>query len=569
MATIAGTYSGTRGSAKAPISTHPAFPAIVALWFAALLGLGSLVLPVALVERLVTITGIASLVPAAAPPLGFTARAIIALSASIGGATLGLLLARQVARPRTFEPSARKFGVEDGRPRRPISVHDELEEEGLAPSAGGQPLLAKKRRTLAMTEDNRRSTYLPAIPLPGQSEEEPHDFDEPVVALPEASPVTEPVTEPLELGTFADEGGESDEVAAPGPALELLRSQIHIAEHASAQDHPMIEHQELHSPLEQPEARASEDSVVPQPFEPARNAHDPLPFAAPSLRRAEPAPFDEEDMDEPEDQPTREEAPVHLSVIESTDVPDGDDDRPLDELGLVQLAARLGASLEKRRSRAAGPPPAYAAPVAAPLAEDFEVAEADDAARAIADFFGPSPAVAPVVDAVLEPEAEPVPAAPTVPASMRTLSFDVDEADDEEALEASFSLPLSKGAEPARSLDDDEEADEDDDGDYSSLLAMKNPFVRQEEFVRVEEPETDGEMVEPTVTFPSPAPPAQAAVADPGEPAQAAARPFDPPKQAPESATPSAAPAPRRDPGDAERSLRDALATLQRMSGAA
>ena len=48
MATIAQSSSASR-PAKAPISTHPAFPAIVALWFAALLGLGSLVLPVALI----------------------------------------------------------------------------------------------------------------------------------------------------------------------------------------------------------------------------------------------------------------------------------------------------------------------------------------------------------------------------------------------------------------------------------------------------------------------------------------------------------------------------------------
>ena len=50
MATVADSYSVRRGEEKAPISTHPAFPAIVALWFAALLGLGSLVLPAVLLE---------------------------------------------------------------------------------------------------------------------------------------------------------------------------------------------------------------------------------------------------------------------------------------------------------------------------------------------------------------------------------------------------------------------------------------------------------------------------------------------------------------------------------------
>ena len=98
MATVADSYSVRRGEEKAPISTHPVFPAIVALWFAALLGLGSLVLPVALFETLVTASGIAALVPPAVPPLGFTARAVIALTGAIAGAALGLLLARKVAR---------------------------------------------------------------------------------------------------------------------------------------------------------------------------------------------------------------------------------------------------------------------------------------------------------------------------------------------------------------------------------------------------------------------------------------------------------------------------------------
>ena len=40
--------------AKPPISLHPAFPGIVALWFSALLGLGSLVLPPVLLEKILT-----------------------------------------------------------------------------------------------------------------------------------------------------------------------------------------------------------------------------------------------------------------------------------------------------------------------------------------------------------------------------------------------------------------------------------------------------------------------------------------------------------------------------------
>ena len=80
VASIAFDSSGSRDAAKPPISLHPAFPAVVALWFAALLGLGSMVLPVALIDRVVAISGFSTLVPAAQPPLGFMARGLIALA---------------------------------------------------------------------------------------------------------------------------------------------------------------------------------------------------------------------------------------------------------------------------------------------------------------------------------------------------------------------------------------------------------------------------------------------------------------------------------------------------------
>ena len=38
MASIAFDSSGSRDGSRSPISLHPAFPAVVALWFAALLG---------------------------------------------------------------------------------------------------------------------------------------------------------------------------------------------------------------------------------------------------------------------------------------------------------------------------------------------------------------------------------------------------------------------------------------------------------------------------------------------------------------------------------------------------
>ncbi|OBX18127.1 hypothetical protein A9995_13275 [Erythrobacter sp. QSSC1-22B] len=81
-----------------PFTAHPAFPVIVALWFAALLGLGTFVVPPANFEGLVVGTGLANLVPAAAPPLGDTARLAISAVAALLGALLGLAIAARVRR---------------------------------------------------------------------------------------------------------------------------------------------------------------------------------------------------------------------------------------------------------------------------------------------------------------------------------------------------------------------------------------------------------------------------------------------------------------------------------------
>ena len=115
-------------AAKAPLAAHPAFPFIVALWFAALLGLGSLVVPVPVIERIVVATGIAGIVPAATPPLGFTARALMALAFTFGGAMAGLLIARQVAKANNAAPVTRMRTPLTNADRKPIFAHAELGE---------------------------------------------------------------------------------------------------------------------------------------------------------------------------------------------------------------------------------------------------------------------------------------------------------------------------------------------------------------------------------------------------------------------------------------------------------
>ncbi|MGN6499637.1 MAG: hypothetical protein ACTHKM_05770, partial [Tsuneonella sp.] len=160
---------------KAPISSHRAFPAIVALWFAELLGIGSLVLPVVLLEKAATLSGIAAVWPAAQPPLGLTARLAIALAAGGIGALLGLWLAAKVAAtqalstPRRRQPAPARDSDWGESAKRPISARDELGSDSLddAGDEADRSAALGRRRPLAVTEETGRSDFLECAPLPG------------------------------------------------------------------------------------------------------------------------------------------------------------------------------------------------------------------------------------------------------------------------------------------------------------------------------------------------------------------------------------------------------------------
>lgn len=558
MATLADYDSGQRRG-TAPVSAHPAFPAIVALWFAALLGLGSLVLPTALLERLTEVTGLATLVPSAAAPLGFTARASIAIGGAILGAVLGLVLARQVASGQAPRPRAR-FS-DDIVPRRaPISAHEELGEEGIGvpePRFGGA-----KRRSLAIAEDDAPSRYLKTVPLPG------HDH-----------PPGELAGDALDLGEFVD---------AAEPPVEQVRQDDEVGE---VPDFEPSEANEL-EPRQEFVSSTPAGPALPRAFDPLPEAEDQeeeeepvdaLQFAPPSLRRApasqgqDLAPPRMPQAYEPDQQET--ETMTMAEDHENYEFDDeldgelnggehGGEERPLDQLGLVQLATRLGSAIERRRAMLAAASTARPAPLAVfTEEEDFDAAEADEAARARADFFGApaqSPPAAP--EPVTPPlRSEPAPAAtPGQRSPLGAIEFGEDDDSEADDLAASFSLPLRNRSETATwpmgpetgetGYESEEEEDPTADQEYSSLLAMKNPFLRTEEFVRVEEPEPENGEIEATVSFPERKPEIA-----PGR------RAFDPPSEA---GAQRGAPAPGK-PGDAERELRAALETLQRMSGAA
>ena len=81
-----------------PITRHPLFPAIVALWFGVLFGMGAIAIRPSTLESLASALHLDRLIPAAAAPLGSTAQLAFALSFTVTGAVIGFVLARRLGR---------------------------------------------------------------------------------------------------------------------------------------------------------------------------------------------------------------------------------------------------------------------------------------------------------------------------------------------------------------------------------------------------------------------------------------------------------------------------------------
>lgn len=117
---------------RRPLTSHPAFAPLIALWFAALLGLAVAVLPTPVLERLLSTTGLDALTP-----LTSGARLAACAGAGLIGALLGLAMALPLARrgagdPRPIYADEEPFPElteQPGRVRRPLSVREELEED--------------------------------------------------------------------------------------------------------------------------------------------------------------------------------------------------------------------------------------------------------------------------------------------------------------------------------------------------------------------------------------------------------------------------------------------------------
>lgn len=188
-----------KGGNRLPISAHPAFPAITGLWFAALFGLGCLVLPVALIERLLAASGIAAVIPAAAPPIGLTARLLLGGGAALLGMIAGLVIARKVVIAQSGEAAEvptpdsslamRDLALEPA--KRPISAAEELGEEGLGPVGDDFAHVAERRELLPQPGQSEEGTVAEdrdeVLTLNDPAEEAEAGFDAPEVSVEPAA----------------------------------------------------------------------------------------------------------------------------------------------------------------------------------------------------------------------------------------------------------------------------------------------------------------------------------------------------------------------------------------------
>lgn len=577
-----------KSASQVPISRHPAFPAIVALWFAALLGIGSLVLPASLFETAIGASGIAGVLPAAEPPLGVSARILIALVAATLGVIAGLFIARKVAAAQgqasRAPRRAPRAATEAPSAKRPISAHEELWSEGFDEPVEDAPAapIPGRRRALSVTDESGRSELLHSAPLPGAETE---------IVLAEAPPMPEPDAaaaaddDALELAAFAesdlpreepvaydftveadDEGDSEFTEAAPEPAVLDP-----IAEPPTAFD--------ATRPFDAPP-----DAAAASPAEQLRRefAAEPdqafaaalAPFAAPA------SPVESLESADPHDDMTRHgesAAPEPEPAPAVADAPQP----ALAELSISELVERFAQSLQHAAERAEAEAPAQIEPAA----------EAERLPRYVPDL-GVEAVEAPRFAAPAEPAAAESPAeepgpvgepAAYVPAALRPVAFDEDELDEEDGEELSLTLSLAPEARPfdrpsapvaaavPDSSEDTVEPDEDEeavaDHGYSSLLSMRKQ-VSSRESVRIEDEAlaadaSAGEAVEPVVIFPGQD--QRRAVPSADRSADAVA------PQAPERlfAAPASAQGGASDPMHTERALREALHKLQRLSGAA
>lgn len=529
-----------------PTTAHPMFPFVTALWFATFLGLGSFAVAPALLEGPVVALGLPALVPAAAPPLGFTARLLFALAMMGLGAVAGYAVGRALGRDKVeARVRTRGFGKQAARQeqtqtgfeaRRPINPTEDLGEPLDAPVTQDVPL---RRRALSLHDESQLSTPFESAPLPGVLPWE-------VAAQEEAEAQPEPEAEPEPvLAARAMQPTPADPLA-----LDLL----------------LEEAQTFGETAHEPAATIAPAIVadLDRPFDPS-----PLTVDAPDVAEAAPtAPAAPARSCSPA--PILQARPNASAPIEHA---------ALDGLGLVQLIERLALAISRRTRRAdhTSATPAVEATAPAAVPEPREIARfgssalADPAPAASAEYRAAPERVVQLRPAQFQPV--------TAPDFDASVSNDAQDEEEDLGLDRFLRMSPLRTREAASKTDQaapDDAAPEPEVAEerYPSLLDI-GPVAARREPLRIDdgisdEPDEDA-AIEPVVVFPgqqqarqferpSITPLAGSPLAAPGR-----AAPSPPTADADDSEMASQ-PGPALDADEADRALRAALATLQRMT---
>lgn len=452
-----------RSGGNQPISRHPLFPIIVALWVGALFGMASLAIHPVLVERLVTAVGIDKTIPLAAPPMGATARMLIALMMTGMGAAIGALIARRVARPATKAAESRS-----------VSVSPDESSPAETAAIAGSKRLAGRRRGLAIPAEDAPADRIAPQASQGAAILNVADFD--LGSFEESSAPVEQI---------ADAQATRDGDAVAPPAMSGDTAAPFTRTPAAGADAP----------------RPGFD-FLPHPG--GLNGDDETVEAAPISGTAS-------DDGDPRIDTVESTLPPSAPASSEHTAADRIAFAELDDLSPVELLERLALTMARRREEMKL---AAAAPEAGPVTSDEPETVIESPAVESAESR-----VTPDIEAPVGQDGIAGAALPRLPAALRPVGLEAPagEGEHDDDTLPGYIPPRHIGLHPATASD--EEIDEDDGGTlaqgYSSLLGLSRPHPDR-----------------PT----------------------AAARPFD----APEGA----------DPEETEKALRDALATLQRMSGA-
>lgn len=542
-----------RTSPLASVVAHPLFPMIAAVWFAALFGMGALAASGDALASLVGHLHVSMILAAAAPPLGTTAHVLIAIGlAGLGAASglvLGLVLHARAAGVSLFDLPRINAGIVRAKAAKPApKPHQTVEEFAADGPATPAPRVrnrdahpdAPPRRPLVVTEDVL-PYHAPVLII--EPAHEPVANADPVPTAPDWA---RPAWTAQDNGSDFGKDLGHDHGEEPFGAFMA----VHSAGAAPVQN------------AQVPPFFAGSFGVVPPP---ARSgAYGP---GEPTVLPPETGP--QENL--PHARPVFHPGPMPLASQASAAPQVPIAEVPVASLGLVQLIERLALAISVRQAHHAAQDyrgvsgPTAAGDSAEPLLRAkpsrlgrvSEIADLDYSAPAFQQQAPASDGAAPVhlhdplarIDAAhndwvdvqdddLPPRflgghvdqhlAAPAPSGTTALETMKLASADA--------------FPEGTCAAPQGFFGASNDAIEPVETRYSSLVNM--PMVRPDQATRVPDSMEPPHSLEPGVVHQN-----------------------DPVVQFPLPASDNAAPAPMRAPTDqADRALRDALATLRRMS---